>query len=345
MNTKVTINLKTINSNIAKVKKIIGQEVKICAVVKANAYSLGAREVARGITDSVDYFAVASLDEAKALRDCGIRTPILLLYVCSNYKLAKKLNCQVTITSLIEAMQLAKSGCVLDVHVKINTGMNRFGIKTLVELSQTIDILKTSNCNIVGFYTHLAKEEKQPIKQQLKVFQVFANYIKELYPSALIHTAASGGLKEKTAHFDMVRIGKAMYGGMEGFKTAIKIKSKIIAVQRTLTSEGIGYNGEPQKTSKLIGVLGVGYADCFHRNNSNKGVILINKKPSVVCGNVCMDCFMGEIDSSVKVGDWAVLMDNKKGIRLMDISRRSSTIACELLCALNFKRCKVVYKQ
>lgn len=330
----VTISLKTIKQNINRIKQAIGTNCKICAVVKADAYGLNASKIAPSIESRVDYFAVATFAEAKELRVAGITKPILLLYVCENYKMARQLNLHVTVSNVKEAKKARRCA----VHVKIDSGMNRFGIKTMGELNQVLKYCK----NVVGVYTHLAfeKDRCDKIDGQLAVFEPFRKQIKELFPSALVHAASSGSIGIERAHFDMVRPGKALYGGIDGLgvKTAITIKSKIVASKEVGGNELVGYGGAGTHKG-AIGIVPMGYADCFNRNNSKCGVVLVKGKEHKVVGNVCMDCYM--VDSPKGV---VMMMANKPGLTLMDISRRTNTIVCELLCNLHLKRCIVKYE-
>lgn len=340
--------------NIRKLKKQLLPHVKICAVVKANAYSLGDVKVAREVELEVDSLAVANIKEAVRLREGGIIKPILLFGPCVDFETAIRNNIIVSIHSTGEIKALAKTlermRAKCKIHIKVNTGMNRYGIASVWQLKSILGIAEKFSNNIIvdGLYTHMAFETDQ-IKQidaQLKKFTPFRSVIRRHHPKALIHAACSGSAEYLPAQFDMVRIGKTMYGGFDGYRTAIKITSKICALQNVPIGAIVGYGGTATATRPMvIGVVPCGYADLTHFNFGNAQTVLVDNQPCKVVGRVCMDSFMIDVtDIKSPMQKTVTIIADQKGIGIMEICRNTNTQACDLLCSFNFNRAELVYK-
>ena len=351
---KAIINFKTIHWNIRKLKKQLSPGVKVCAVLKANAYSLGDVVVAREIESEVDSFGVANIKEAIRLREGGIKKPILLFGPCADFKLAVRHNITVSIHNAAEVNTLCKAlqgmhPTKCKVHIKVNTGMNRYGISSVWQLRNILATAEKCNNIIVdGLYTHMAFEvdQKSEIDAQLKKFAPFRSMFRHIHPKATIHAACSGSAEYLPAQFDMVRIGKIMYGGFDGYRTAIKVTSKINAVQNLSAGAKIGYNGTAVAPHTMAcGVVPCGYADLAHFNFGNTHQVLVDGIPCKVLGRVCMDSFMIDVTKIPSpLGKTVTIIADQKGLGIMDISRATNTIACDLLCGLNFERTEVSYK-
>jgi len=363
---KAVINFKTIHWNIRKLKKHLMPGVKFCAVVKANAYSFGDVVVARQIEAEVDSFAVANIKEAVRLREGDIKKPILLFGPCADFKTAIQRNITVSIHNVAEVNALCKalqgmhpSKC--KIHIKVNTGMNRYGLSSVWQLKSVLSAAeKCSSIIVDGLYTHMAFEtdKKSEIDAQLKKFTPFRSVFRHSYPRATIHAACSGSAEYLPAQFDMVRIGKTMYGGFNGYRTAIKITSKITAVQNLSAGAKIGYGGTAvAKSTMVCGVVPCGYADLAHFNFGNLHHVLVDNILCKIVGRVCMDSFMIDVTNIqaplsktvtiiADIKDTGGVKDSteQKGLGIMDVCRTTNTIACDLLCGFNFERTEVVYK-
>jgi alanine racemase len=324
--------------------------VKVCAVLKANAYSLGDVAIAKYLERYVECFGVANIIEAKRLRMAGIKLPIQLFGVCNDFKQAHELNLVVSINSVNEIKELAKHRLLSPIrcHIKINTGMNRFGITTLWQLRKIIEVAATNTMvKIDGIYTHMAHEEDSPhhIDEQLRKFVPFRALFKRHFPNGIVHAACSGSAHYPPTQFDMVRVGKLMYGGYHGYKTAVKATAKIVAMQNVRKCESVGYNGDfvAQKPTR-VGVVACGYADVSHYGFSNKGFVIVDKKKCRILGRVCMDTLMidiSEIDNPL--GKNVTLMGEYDDLRIMDLCKTNGVIACDFLCGLGFARSNVIY--
>jgi len=351
---KAVIGFKTIHWNIRRLKKQLLPNVRFCAVVKANAYSLGAVTIARGIESEVDSFAVAHIKEAVSLREGGIKAPILLFGVCTDFKTAIQKNIGVSIhsTGEIKALCKALQGFPLakvKIHIKVNTGMNRYGISNVWQLKAILAIAAKAHGIVVdGLYTHMAFEtdRRGEIDAQLKKFVPFRTVMRKHYPAATIHAACSGSAEYAPAQFDMVRIGKIMYGGFDGYRTAIKVTSKIAAVQSAAAGARVGYGGVFTCTAPTVcGVVPCGYADLAHFNFGAAHSVIVDGMPCRILGRVCMDSFIIDV-THIKspLGKTVTVIADQAGLRIMDISRRTNTIACDLLCGLNFSRVDLTYQ-
>ena len=350
---RAEVNLRTIRANIKTLARKLSPGVKICAVVKANAYSLGDTAVAPAVQRYVDWFAVASLREAARLRGCGITKPVLLLGVCEDYEGAVALNVTVSIGSLQEMKTLAKAlseNEKISVHIKVNTGMNRYGVTSLWQLRGILNYaILYPNIKVDGLYTHMAHEADNPaeIDRQLEKFRPFIKVTKNHNPCIIIHAASSGSSSYAPAQYDMVRVGKLLYGGLDGYRTVVRGTSTITAVQTVQKGAKIGYGGtEAVKKVSVIGTVPCGYADLAHYGFGSQGSVLVDGRACKVIGRVCMDSFMIDatgIDSPV--GKTVTIISEAHGQTIMDISRATGVIACELLCNLNFQRAKLTYKK
>jgi len=213
---KMQINLKTVRRNIKAMRAKLNPGVRFCAVLKANAYSLGDVTIARAIHDDVDWFAVAKLCEGVALREAAhVKKPILLFGVCDDIKTAIKHKITVSVNSLEEMQRvcdIARETGKIHVHIKVNTGLNRFGITTPWQLRTMLTLANQSPEVIVGgLYTHMSHETDNisEVDRQLKRFVPFRAIMRRYNPCAIIHAACTGAAEYQCAQFDMVRIGKA----------------------------------------------------------------------------------------------------------------------------------------
>ena len=351
---KATINFKTIQGNIKKLRKTLSPGVKVCAVVKANAYSLGDVAVAGEIQGQVDCFAVATVTEAVRLRAGNIVKPILLFGVCDDIKTAISNNIIISINSVAEMKTLAKylenSHKKCKVHIKVNTGMNRYGITSIWQLRSIIAVARTNlNIKIDGLYTQFAFaiDDITGMEKQLNKFLPFRSIVRAYSSKAIIHAACSNNTGYVPAQFDMVRIGKLIYGGYDGYRTAIKITSKITAVQHLKSGAKVGYNATEGVTAPTtVAVVPCGYADLIHYRYSNTHKVLVGPHYCKILGRVCMDTIMVDV-TGVKnpIGKTVTIIADKKGLALMDIAKSTHTIVCNILCSFNFERCEVVYKK
>lgn len=338
--------------NFARVRKTVGKKIKICAVIKANAYGFGARKIVQLLNSQADYFAVARLTEFLQVKD-ELKKPCLILTPLSDKEsaIAVKNSAEITITNHTNLQLIDRaaeeSGTKARVHIKLDTGMNRFGIKNQEELKNLISsIKKHNNIEIVGAFSHLYEAENpNTSKQQRERFLDFKNIFLQSKLNILFHLANSEGLKEPENRFDMVRVGYELYGGKA--RSDHKFVSTVGEIKQLKKNEIVSYGGKfKAKKNTRIAICLSGYADGVKRILSNRGRVLINGQEAKIVGSVCMDCFMADITGidGVKVGDEVVIFGKsyEKYISVCDVAKLCDTIPYEIYTSIS-QRVKRVY--
>lgn len=312
----------------------------ICAMVKANAYGLGVDWVCQTLKNKVRFFGVATLMEALEIRKFDAETPILIVGYCESFYVASSHNISVTIES-ISQLEKAIIFCKknpLKIHLKINTGMNRFGIKSKKILKKIIKILK-NNKNLIfeGIYTHFYFTENQEITlKQLNKFNGFLKCV-PYDETPICHVGGTGVLNSLPSHLIknfMVRVGIGLYE-----KEVVKIKSKLIKVFEINRGEWLGYSGGFRANRKTkVGVVPLGYADGVNRALSNNGYVQVLNQSVKIIGNICMDVFFVDLTyTSAQVGAEVVVFDSAE-----EWAKVCGTISYEILTSLNFSRMEKV---
>jgi alanine racemase len=327
----------------------------LMAVVKADAYGHGAVPVARAVLEAGAHsLAVATAREGAELRRAGITAPILVLtdLLPEEVALSAEHRLQVTAHSIPSAKGIATRPS-LEAHLKINTGMNRWGIAP-DEIGEARKILGSQ---LVGVYTHLASADcdKGATDRQLALFD--AVLAAQDFGGVLVHAANSAGtLWHPSSHHDCVRPGIALYGlhpaGDEGYlidedlKPALVLKSYVADVRRLAKGEGVSY-GLTFKATKPIfaATVPVGYAEGYHRVLSGKAEALIRGARRPILGRVTMDACVFAVDGMVKIGDEVVLVGEQDGksIRAEELARWAGTINYEVTTGINAKRVERSY--
>lgn len=245
---------------------------KLIAVVKANAYGHGDVIIAQTLEkNGIDFFAVASLDEAINLRYHGITSEILILgYVDPEFiSEIVEYNFVVSALSLDWVLALDKNP-KLRVHIKVNTGLNRFGINP-DEVSKALDQLLQEGIHVEGLYTHFASSDEANNPQTQIQYDLFKNVIDSLnYPFKWIHASNSGAaVNFKTPECNSVRIGLSLYGYSDypiTLKPVMRLVTQLQHVKLVKKGERIGYGGTyTLDKDEWIGTLSIGYADGLHR--------------------------------------------------------------------------------
>ncbi|MBE5758122.1 MAG: alanine racemase [Clostridiales bacterium] len=346
------IDSKVLRNNVANIKKSLKSNVKFCAVVKANAYGLGIRGINDIIGSEVDYFAVACLNEAIELRLFNKKAEILVLGVvdCAEFDFCIKNNINISIGCFSQLKNIKDAN--LKFHLQVNTGLNRYGFKSITEFNRAINYINKNNLNLKGVYSHLATKSKdvQYMNKQLIRFNQFKKLVKN--KDVIFHIANSyATVYDKKFQLDMVRNGFLMYGDMKntiGNKCVLTIKSKIINLFDVKKGETVGYDRNFKATKKItVGVVSLGYADGFDRRLSNNFSVLVNGYKCKVIGNVCMDVFMIDLsEASAKIGDEVVILgcQKNKKITLNDYALALNTSPYEILLKFNYKRMNYIIR-
>lgn len=365
------VNLDAIEANLRGMKERMAPETRMLAVVKADAYGHGSVPVAKKLEPLpfLAGFAVATAEEAHALRQGGIRKPVLVLGYTFPYSYEKMIEEEIrpavfrpdTIEELGEAAR--KLGKTVKVHVKVETGMNRIGIRPDREgISFIRRLMDEEGIEIEGIFTHFAKADeadKTNAGRQLETFRDFLHMIKgELSLEIPIrHCANSAAILEMPrAQMDMVRAGIAMYGLYPSdemrrdtvrLRPALSLYSHVVYVKTVEEGEAIGYGGTFTAGRRMrVATIPVGYGDGYPRGLSGRGFCLIRGKEAPILGRICMDQFMADVSDipGAAEGDRAVLL-GRDGDREIDAGRLgelSGRFHYELLCNLG-KRIPRVY--
>ncbi len=333
----VQVNLHTIIKNVAIIKRHLQGGTKICAVVKANAYGFGLTKISQLLAPYVDCFAVATVQEGIALRQIGIRQDILLLGICEDISTAIKHNLIITVENLFQALSIQKNKLHPRIHIAVNTGMNRFGLNSVHELREILQIC--THEQVEGIYTHFAYESDNPtaLKIALERFHKFTQICKKYFPRVLVHAGCSGAINYPAAHLDMIRIGKALYGGISETQTALTVTSRIVAVKKIKPGATVGYNGIYTATQPtIVGIVRGGYANGIPTQFSGTVKVLVGKQLCRIIGRVCMDYFFIDVSKIVNpLSQIVTIIAPQNGQTILDIARQAKMITCDLLQKLN----------
>jgi len=366
MNNHVTvleINANAVLHNLEYFKQKLQPETKILAVVKAFGYGSDAIEIAKIVQEHVAYFAVAYCSEGIALRDAGIKTPILVLHPqIQNIEAIVKHRLEPNLYNfdIFDAfLKYADEVPLMNypIHIKFNTGLNRLGFWH-TDVPTILSSLKDSNnVKVASIFSHLAASEDVR-EQEFTVGQInnFAYVIQQMYQhmgyEPMVHILnTSGVVNYPKAQFDMVRIGIGLYGfanqqeetaQLQNTHTLKSIISQINVVQ---PGETVGYNRAfvANKETKSA-TIPIGHADGISRKLGNKvGFVIVNGKPAPIIGNVCMDMIMVDVTNiECNVNDEVIIFNHQQQIEFM--AHKCDTIPYEILTGLS-QRIKRVVKR
>ena len=359
------IDLDTIEKNFDALKALTKEGVRAMAVVKADAYGHGAVQVAEKLKDKADFFAVATAREGVELRENGIEKPILVLSYCApaEYDLLLRYGITPTISSASDARILNGKavglGINCKIHVAVDTGMSRIGFcDDESGITQIKEIAKMQGLTIEGIFSHFAKadyEDKTSADRQTKRFEDFVSKLeKEGVNIPIKHICNSAGLIEfNVQHYDMVRMGIALYGMYPSDEVqkskveltpAMKVVAHVIHIKDIDEGTTVGYGESYVATEKRrIATVSIGYADGYNRSFSGTGYVMICGKKAPVLGRVCMDLVVVDVTDipEVKIGMPATILGD--GISAEDLGRMCGSFNYEVVC--NFaKRVTAVYK-
>lgn len=369
------INLDNIAHNISEIRKKIGADTKLLAVIKADGYGHGYKEVARVAVDNgADFFGVASADEAMQLRKNGFETPILILgpVIESEYKDVIENNIAIPVFDRQTAKNISsvaeKIGKKAIIHIKIDTGMSRIGYVadglegTADRIAEEVVYL-TSLPNIVaeGIFTHFAKADEPESDFTDIQYERFVSVCEAVKSRgvdiALRHCCNSCGIMNYPQyHLDMVRSGIITYGyypydgaDKEGLSIlpAMQLKATVTDVKRIGGGVGVGYGGTYVTEHPIdIATFSIGYADGYFRSLSSKGEVIVGGNIANVIGRVCMDQTMADVSGikNIKIGDEVILFgtDGNNTITVDSVAAKAGTINYEVLSVVG-KRVPRVY--
>lgn len=350
------IRTDLLQENMRKIRNSVDPRVKVLAVVKADGYGHGAVETARAaLTGGADMLAVASVAEGTVLRNNGIRVPILVLgaVTASDVKegVEKGLTQTVCSRQMIELCENAAAslGKQTEVHIKIDTGMGRIGIRTEEEMLGLKEALSLSpHVRLTGVFTHFsdADDGEDGMKYTEKQFKRFLELTRDLPKEVLRHCSNSAAIQRCPDYaLDMVRAGISLYGyppvseRNPGLEPCMRWTAKISFIKDLPQGEYISY-GRTYRTERPIraATITCGYADGYHRSASGKAEVLIHGKRAPVLGRICMDQMVVDVSDIREAApeDEVVLMgtDGEDRITAEDIAAWSGTISYEILLSV-----------
>jgi alanine racemase len=362
------VSLENIRHNFKTLQQHVGRDVKICAVVKADAYGHGAVECARALEEEgARWLGVTSLDEAVPLREAGIEARILLMTGFWRGEEDEIVRLGLTPTvwepGQIQLLEKAASefGVKHAVHLKVDTGMGRLGVSP-ADLLQVCSSLKASTRLILeGVSTHLASSEvldAPSVGEQLKRFEEALGILcDEGLSPTLIHAANTGAIiAQPDALHNMVRPGIALYGyhlpferaGREvsGRKLRLPIKpvltwkTRLLSLREVRANQALGYGGTyVTKAPTRIAVLPVGYADGLNRALSSRGRVIVREHYAPIVGRISMDLTLADVTGlpGVTVGDEVILLGSMDGLSVdaREQASLANTNVYEILCAIS----------
>jgi len=353
------------------IRKHIGQKRKLLAIVKGNAYGLGAAPISKALAKAgTEWFGVNCTAEGAELREAGIRQRILVLSGFWPGEETQLLRYSLTPTiTQVEQLRLLESAATkptlrgkrlcVPFHLKINTGMNRLGLDP-DEVSAFAKVLsECRHLELEATYTHLASSEDLTSEhvsfQEKRFVDALASLRRAGVSPGMIHLANSGAICNRSATWgDMVRPGAILYGYHQSppqpehkddaleqipLRPCLTLRTRIISLRTVPAGEGVGYAARfiTERPSR-IAILAAGYADGIMRARSNRGFVLVRGKRAPIVGIISMNLAAVDVTdiADAVVGDIVTIYgtDGIASISVSDAAHEIGTVTSELLCAL-----------
>ncbi|MEC4894584.1 MAG: alanine racemase [Oscillatoria sp. PMC 1051.18] len=367
----VEIDLEALANNVRQVKGILQPETELMAVVKADAYGHGAVRVAQTVLRAgASWLAVATLQEGVELREAGILAPIVILgaiNTSSEVQAIAYYDLQPTLCTPQQALIFSETMSVLGeslpVHLKLDTGMSRLGTPwyCATEFAQLVQQLP--NLDLASIYSHLATaDDSDPtvMKQQQFRFQEAIAQLKAagIQPPRLHLANSAATLSDRALHYDLVRVGLAIYGLYPGehlrsileLMPVLQVKARVTQVKTIPPGTGVSYGHKFVSDRPMrLAVVGIGYADGVPRNLSNRLQVLIRGKSISQIGAITMDQLMLDVTSipDLQPGEVVTLLgkDGNLQITADDWASALGTISWEILCSFKHRLPRVGISQ
>lgn len=360
------INLDHIYYNVQSLKRILPEKVTLFAVVKANAYGHGDVQVARtALRAGASYLAVAFIDEAIALRKKGITAPILVLGASrpEDVTLAAEQDIALTVFQqewLLKAKETLKTNKQVRVHIKVDTGMGRIGVRTKQELKEVESLIRENPCfYLEGVFTHFATADQLDrtyYKQQVALFNGLLGSLQQR-PDIVHCSNSAASLRFPESYFNGVRMGISMYGLSPSLeivsvlpfplREAFSLQTKLIHVKQIRQGEKVGYGATYEAgENEWIGTLPIGYADGWIRKLQGQDVLVDGKRTPLV-GRVCMDQSTVKLPSIFPLGTVVTLIGTQgtETISVNEIAKKLETINYEVTCMISNRIPRVFIKE
>ena len=365
--TCLNIDLDALCANLDLVRRRCG--AKVMAIVKADAYGMGATTVALAAEGNADFFGVSSIAEAVELRRAGIQKPILILgrMPVSAYPLAVEHDIRVTLFLYEDALALsqeaARQGKNAIVHLAVDTGMSRIGFQATEEAADLcVKMAQLPNLTIEGLFSHFACADSADLTSAQAQAALFAEFDEMLKARGIHvpirHLNNSAGIMNFGAKYEMVRSGIVTYGLFPSdevdpqelpVQPVMQWVSRVAFVKTLPAGRAIGYGSTYTTTREtVVATLPVGYADGYRRSLSNSFHVLIHGQKAPILGRVCMDQIMVDVTHipDVKLDDRVVLIgaSGDEKITAEDMAAATGTINYEIVCGLSRRIPRAYYR-
>lgn len=360
--TVAEIDISALLDNLHVLRRVAGS-ADILAVVKANAYGHGAVECSLRLQEAgVNWFAVATLDEAIELRAAGVTSRILVFGGCWPGEEAAFVEFRLTpaVFTFAQAKRLdAASGAAgqrIKVHLKFDTGMGRVGFRYEAAERLAREFSALRNIGIEGIFSHFASAENPTERDFTRLQNERLDEIVDAFrrigitPEFIDIANSPGTLLYPESRRSLVRIGGLLYGFADdilpsndlnpGVRPVMSIRTKVAQIKTVPDGETVGYGRTfKAKGNRLIATLPIGYADGLPRGLSNNGAVLINEIEAPIVGRISMDWTTIDVSDAGVVDEGTdvtiIGRDKNSEIRVEDISRRMNTISYEITCGIS----------
>ncbi|MDE5872673.1 MAG: alanine racemase [Lachnospiraceae bacterium] len=354
------IDVDNLRHNIKSIMARHKKDMKVLAVIKADAYGHGSCEIARRIDDMAYYYGVAAIDEAVELRNAGVKKPILVIGYTSpeDYDRLIKYNITQTMYSCSDAKKLSelavKNGTIAKIHIKVDTGMSRIGFPVSTDgINEAASLKELAGLHIEGIFTHYAKADeidKSSAKEQKEKFKRFIDGLMAsgIKPELKHIDNSAGSMELDDDEFDMVRLGIAMYGLYPSeevsreimLKPVMSLIAHIAHVKEVDAGCGVSYGWTyvTNKKTKLATVT-AGYADGYPRAMSNIGRAIVKGRSVPIVGRVCMDQLMLDVTDipDITTDDEVILIGKSEdeNISVEEVAAPAASFNYELVCNIS----------
>jgi alanine racemase len=366
----VNINHQALINNVQELKKFLNPKTQLMAVIKADAYGHGAVKVAKTILQSgVDSLAIATLSEGIELREADITAPILILGAINTADEVKeivKYKLEPTLCTPHQALIFAETleclNATLPVHLKLDTGMSRLGTHWHLAVDFVEYIQQFPQLHLSSIYSHLATADDANTSIMALQHSRFEEAISALKANGIhiprLHLANSAGtLSDRNLHYDMVRVGLALYGIFPAphlkdkvkLQPALEVKARITQIKTLPPHTGVSYSHTFKCDHPIkMAVVGIGYADGIPRLLSNKMKVIIQGKFAPQIGNITMDQLMLNITDfpDLEIGEIVTLLGIEEDLEITadDWANTIGTISWEILCSFKHRLPRVGYQ-
>lgn len=362
-NAWIEVDLDALDHNARALRAALG-DTQIIGVVKANAYGHGAALVAPALEAAgVERFAVATVAEGMALRAAGVTRPVLVLGHAfpadAPAAVANNLALTVTDERLADALAdaaLAAGGEPAPVHVKVDSGMHRFGLPPREAAGMAARVRDRAGLRLEAIWTHMANADEADDSFSAEQAAVFTEALALAGPAPLRHAANTAtALRRPELRYEAARIGLGLYGALPantrdpGLRPALALKARLARVLDLAPGEGVSYGltWRAERPSRAA-LVPVGYADGWKRALGNRGHVLVGGRRAPIVGRVCMDQFLIDVTEfpDAAAGDEAVLIGAQGGesIAAGEVAAAADTISWDVLASLGARLPRLAHR-